>query len=207
MADRYRTLAGPAEGEFKVRGSRHIAFVAPVRSADAAQAFLDGLRKTHHGARHHCFAYRLGADGEFSRASDDGEPAHSAGTPILGALRSRELTQTVAVVVRYFGGIKLGVPGLIEAYREATFAALDRADIVEKDVLTACTLTFPFHRIGEVMRWVKAVDGAPEAPESGPDAATLRVVLPQARAAEAERTLAVAIPFGITAKFTPIPLG
>jgi len=206
VADRYRTLAGPAEGEFKARGSRHIGYVAPARSAEEALEFLEGLRKMHHGARHHCFAYRLGADGDQTRASDDGEPAHSAGTPILGALRSRELTQTVAVVVRYFGGIKLGVPGLIEAYREATFAALDRAMIIEKDVQVACTLTFPYHRIGEVMRWAKGVDGTPEAPDSSSDKATLRVRLPQARAAEAQRALAAAMPFGVTAAFTPIPL-
>ena len=206
MADRYRTLAGPAEGEFKARGSRHIGYVAPVRSAEDAMGLLEQVRKLHHGARHHCFAYRLGVEGETVRSSDDGEPAHSAGTPILGALRSREITQTVAVVVRYFGGIKLGVPGLIEAYREATFAALDRATVVERDVLVACTLSFPFDRIGEVMRWVKSAEGVPGAPTYHASRASLHVLFPQARAAEARLHLATLAPFGVVADFTPVAL-
>jgi putative IMPACT (imprinted ancient) family translation regulator len=167
---------------------------------------LEQVRKLHHGARHHCFAYRLGVEGETVRSSDDGEPAHSAGTPILGALRSREITQTVAVVVRYFGGIKLGVPGLIEAYREATFAALDSATVVERDVLVACTLSFPFDRIGEVMRWVKSAEGVPGAPTYHASRASLHVLFPQAREAEARLHLATLAPFGVVADFTPVAL-
>lgn len=205
MADSYRTLAGPAEGEFKAKGSRHIGLVFPVATAEEALDLLDSVRRQHHGARHHCFAYRLGIEGDIVRSSDDGEPAHTAGTPILGALRSREITYVLAVVVRYFGGIKLGVPGLIEAYREATFAALNRAPVVECNVMISCTLTFPFDRVGEVMRWVKAADGVPEAPTYGEARGRMQVVLPRSGEARARKAFEALAPYGVEAVFELMP--
>lgn len=206
MADRFRTLEGPATGEFRAKGSRHLGFVFPVSTAEEAILHVETLRRAHVGAVHTCFAYRLGADGAVWRASDDGEPAHSAGTPILGVLRSRELTHVVAAVVRYFGGTKLGIPGLIEAYREATVAALAGASIVERDVLVCCTIEFPFYRIGEVMRLVKQWNGTPGAPDFTGSTARLEVYLPQSQHAGAAASLAPLAAFGVRASFQQAPL-
>lgn len=141
--DAYQTLKSPAEAMHKVKGSKHFGYVFPISQPEEAKAHLDALRKKHHDARHHAYAYRLGAAGEEWRVSDDGEPANSAGPPILGALKSREITQCLAVVVRYFGGTKLGVGGLIDAYRTATLLAIDESQIVtryiEQEVLVACS--------------------------------------------------------------------
>lgn len=206
MADRFRTLKAPVSGEFRAKGSRHLGFVFPVSTAEEALQHVETLRRAHVGAVHCCFAYRIGADGAVWRASDDGEPAHSAGTPILGVLRSRELTQVVAAVVRYFGGTKLGVPGLIEAYREATLSALSDAEIVEREVRVRCMLSFPFERIGDIMRLVKTWNGTPGAPEFTGTIARLDVHLPRAHQAAAAASLAPLAPFGVQARFEPVPL-
>ncbi len=165
--DSYWTLAQPAEGLFKAKGSKHFGFVFPLTDLAEVTLHLQALRKLHHAARHHCYAYRWGATGEIWRAQDDGEPAHSAGTPILGALRSREVTHCLAVVVRYFGGTKLGVGGLMEAYREATLAALDNAQLVEKWVEATLHVTLPCHLMGETMRVLKLHDARPDLPGFG----------------------------------------
>ena len=127
MEDVLHELTGTGEGEFKDRGSRFLAFAYPVREGEAVDAAIAYLRKTYYDARHHCYGYRLGRKGETAFAADDGEPSHSAGAPILGAIRSASLTNTLVVVIRYFGGTKLGVRGLIEAYRTATESALEKA--------------------------------------------------------------------------------
>lgn len=163
MIDRYLTLAGPCEGLFKAKGSKHFGYVFPIATEEDIDAHLTALRKQHHAARHHCYAWRLGADGERYRANDDGEPNNSAGPPILGALRSRDLTNCLAVVVRYFGGTKLGVGGLIEAYREATLAALDEGEVIERFVLKTFKISFPYARMGTVMGHLKKWDISPEA--------------------------------------------
>lgn len=153
--DEHLTLAGPGEGLFKDRGSKFLAFAYPVEDAEQVRARLDELRRRFHDARHHCYAYRLGADGAESRANDDGEPSHSAGTPILGQLRSRELTDALVVVVRYFGGTKLGVPGLVNAYKTAAAEALDAAPRRVAVLARPLALRFPYAWSSPVMALVK----------------------------------------------------
>ena len=127
----YRTIASRGEGFFKDRGSKFFAFAFPVTTEEEIRQCQDELRKEYHDARHHCFAWVLGMKEVHHRANDDGEPAHSAGDPILGQIRSLELTNVLVVVVRYFGGTKLGVAGLINAYRTAAAEALQDTSTVE----------------------------------------------------------------------------
>ena len=130
--DAYRSIAARSEGLFKDNGSRFIALAFPVEAEDQVREIVASLRKEYHDARHHCYAYRLGYRGDRFRANDDGEPSGSAGRPILGQIDSMGLSDVLVVVVRYFGGIKLGIPGLIRAYRTSTADALGRAEIVGK---------------------------------------------------------------------------
>jgi uncharacterized YigZ family protein len=155
VTDHYRTLAAPATGEFKDRGSKFIACAWPVRSEEEALAHVEALRKEHFKARHHCFAWRLGPDGSRFRANDDGEPSGTAGRPILGQIDAFGLTDAVVVVVRYFGGTLLGTSGLINAYREATAEALRSATIVEKIVKDTFALDFDYALMPDVMNAVK----------------------------------------------------
>lgn len=150
----YKTIASEAEGLFKEKGSKFHSFAYPVESEEDVKQRLDGLRKKYFDARHHCYAYRLGADGAKFRANDDGEPNHSAGDPILGQLRSKELTNTLIVVVRYFGGVKLGVGGLISAYRIAAEDALNHATIIEREVTNRIILEFDYPATADVMKMV-----------------------------------------------------
>lgn len=150
----YKTIESEAEGLYKEKGSKFCAFAFPVGDEEEIKARLDGLRKKYFDARHHCYAYRIGINGEKVRTNDDGEPNHSAGDPILGQIRSKEITNTLIVVVRYFGGVKLGVGGLIAAYRAAAESALSNANIIEKDVTNRITLRFEYHATAEVMKMV-----------------------------------------------------
>ena len=158
MTDHYRTISAASTGEFKDRGSRFIAYAWPVRSEEEAITHLEALRKEHFKARHHCFAWRLGADGARFRANDDGEPSGTAGRPILGQIDSFGLTEVVVVVVRYFGGTLLGASGLINAYREATAEALRAAEVVEKFVKDTFTLDFDYALMPDIMNAVKKLD-------------------------------------------------
>ena len=130
----YQTLKSPIQAEFKDKGSRFLAFAYPVLTAEQVKKHVDDLRQEHHKARHWCYAYRLGVDGNQFRANDDGEPSGSAGRPILGQIDSFELTDVLVVVVRYFGGTLLGVPGLIHAYKTSTQMVLENAQIIEKNI-------------------------------------------------------------------------
>lgn len=134
IPDSFFTLSAPGIGEFKDRGSRFLAYAFPVISEEDALRYLEALRKEHFKARHHCFAWRLGLDGQRFRANDDGEPSGTAGRPILGQIDAAGLTDVVVVVVRYFGGTLLGASGLIQAYRESAAEALRQAPRVEKIV-------------------------------------------------------------------------
>lgn len=154
----YRTIGKPAEGLFKEKGSRFLAFAYPVSSEQEIKARISALEKKYFNARHHCYAWMLGPDQQLFRAFDDGEPNHSAGDPILGQIRSRDLTDVLVVVVRYFGGVKLGVGGLITAYRAAAEEALNQADIIEKEVTETIRLTYAYHATPEVMRLIKDFD-------------------------------------------------
>lgn len=158
----YRTLAGASEGQYKDRGSRFLAYAIPVRSLEEAQEEVSRLRAMHHAARHCCYAYILGAEGSESRANDDGEPSGSAGRPILGVLLSQELRDVIIVVIRYFGGIKLGVPGLIAAYRGAAEEAIEQAEVVVRIVERRYTLRFAYAIQHEVMDILKRVDARME---------------------------------------------
>jgi uncharacterized YigZ family protein len=153
--DTFRTLAAPATGEFRDRGSKFLAFAYPIRNEADVRTYLDALRVQHPKAVHHCYAYRLGLDRNNYRANDDGEPGGSAGRPILNVLYSRDLTNVLVVVVRYFGGTLLGVPGLINAYKTATMAAVDEAAIIEQTVNETYRVRYPFEQMNEVMRLVK----------------------------------------------------
>lgn len=155
MNDLYRTIASPAEGLHKAKGSKFIALAIPVTSEEAIKSHLTALRKKYHDARHHCYAWRLGSDLDRYRVNDDGEPSGSAGKPIFGQIESRGLTQILVVVIRYFGGTLLGVGGLIQAYRTAASDALDRAKLVEKEVQARLRLRFSYAQMNEVMKVIK----------------------------------------------------
>lgn len=155
MEDVYKTIAAPAEGLYKEKGSRFIAFACPVSTEEEIGRLLAGLKREYHDARHHCYAWRLGVGGNLFRANDDGEPSYSAGKPILGQIRSYDLTDILIVVVRYFGGIKLGVPGLVNAYRQAAADALLKAEVVEKTVAATLRVRFGYPVMDEVMRAVR----------------------------------------------------
>lgn len=151
----YNTIAQIATAEFKDRGSRFIAFVYPVVSIDDCKKNVAQLKKEHPKAVHHCFAYRLGVDGATYRVSDDGEPSGTAGRPILGQIDSKELTNILVVVVRYFGGSLLGVPGLINAYKTATSLALQLTPQIQKAVELNYEINFDYHQMNEVMMVLK----------------------------------------------------
>ena len=155
FSDIYRTIKEPVEGLFKDRGSRFIARAFPVRREDEVKEILSKLRREYHDARHHCYAYILGPSKSAYRINDDGEPSGTAGKPIHGQLLSRDLTDIIVVVIRYFGGVKLGIPGLINAYREATKDALDKAVIVEKLVTDKLIIEYDYPLMDVVMRFLK----------------------------------------------------
>jgi uncharacterized YigZ family protein len=151
----YYTVEKTATAEFKDRGSRFIAYVCPIRSAEDFKLRLNEIKKEHHKATHHCFAYRLGLDGNSFRVSDDGEPSGSAGRPILGQIDSKGLVNVLVVVVRYFGGTLLGVPGLINAYRSAAALALQTTPLVQKQVEQEYRVHFDYTQMNEVMMMVR----------------------------------------------------
>lgn len=159
MSERYKTIVVPAEGLYKEKGSRFIAYAYPVATLTAIQEHLQSLRKEHHAARHCCYAYLLGFDASEFRANDDGEPSGTAGRPILGELRANELTHILVAVVRYFGGIKLGVSGLIEAYRTATADALAHCEMVWREVMVRMRMEFGYEDTHNVYATLKRYEG------------------------------------------------
>ncbi len=151
----YQTLKSPIQAEFKDKGSRFLAFAYPVQTAEQVKKHVDDLRQEHHKARHWCYAYRLGVDGNQFRANDDGEPSGSAGRPILGQIDSFELTDVLVVVVRYFGGTLLGVPGLIHAYKTSTQMVLENAQIIEKNIEKTVRIRCEYPYLNEAIRIAK----------------------------------------------------
>ena len=151
----YRTLKSPIQVEFKDKGSRFLAFAYPVQTAEQVKKHVDDLRQEHHKARHWCYAYRFGVDGNQFRANDDGEPSGSAGRPILGQIDSFELTDVLVVVVRYFGGTLLGVPGLIHAYKTSTQMALENAQIIERNIEKTVRIRCEYPYLNEAIRIAK----------------------------------------------------
>jgi uncharacterized YigZ family protein len=153
--DSYLTIDGNAEAIFKEKSSKFLCYAFHVESEEEIAACLEPLRKRYYDATHHCYAWRLGPFGERFRANDDGEPSSTAGKPILGQLLSREVTNCMIVVVRYFGGTKLGVPGLIAAYKESAAIVLDAANIVERTVDTHIKVDFSYIVMNDIMRIIK----------------------------------------------------
>jgi uncharacterized YigZ family protein len=156
--DFYYTIDRTATAEYKDRGSKFIAFTCPVQSTDDFKKHLEAVKKEHPKATHHCFAYRIGLDNNTYRVSDDGEPSGTAGKPILGQIDSKKLTNILVIVVRYFGGTLLGVPGLINAYRSAAALALQVTPVVQKSVELPYTLQFDYTQMNEVMTIVKQLN-------------------------------------------------
>lgn len=155
MADTYLTLARPSEAIFREKMSKFLAFAHPASTVEEAKAVIAQYQKKYFDARHVCWAYMLGFERTDFQSNDNGEPSGTAGKPILGQINSFGLTDTVIVVVRYFGGIKLGTSGLIAAYRETARLALEEAEIVERKVMKHISFTFPYLSMNDVMRLVK----------------------------------------------------
>ena len=155
ISDTYKSIAEPARGVYKELGSKFLAFAWPVETEAEVKTLLAGVKKEYFDARHHCYAWRLGLNGEPFRMNDDGEPSSTAGRPILGQLLSQELSDILVVVVRYFGGVKLGVPGLIRAYKTATQDALANATVIEKVAGEHFTLQFDYLQMNDVMKVLK----------------------------------------------------
>ncbi len=153
--DTYRTIENSSEGVFRDRGSKFLAYAFPINSEAEIKTIVNGLKTEHPKVNHHCWAMRLGTDRTVFKVNDDGEPSGTAGRPILNILLSRDLTNILVVVVRYFGGTLLGVPGLINAYKQATEDALDHAVIVEKTVNDVYTILFDYLQMNVVMRIIK----------------------------------------------------
>jgi uncharacterized YigZ family protein len=158
--DSYRTIEKPAEGIFRDRGSKFLGFAYPINSESELKPILTKLKSEHPKANHHCSALRLGIDRSVFRINDDGEPSGTAGRPILNTLLSRDLTNIAVVVVRYFGGTLLGVPGLINAYKTATEETLNNSIIIQKTVNDFYTIHFDYLQMNDVMRIIKE-DGLP----------------------------------------------
>ena len=153
--DSFKTIARAAETTYRQLSSKFLVYAYPVETEEEIKEHLEALRKRWFDATHHCYAWRLGAHGELFRANDDGEPSSTAGKPILGQLLSQEVTNCLVVVVRYFGGTKLGVPGLIAAYKESTAQVLAECEIIEKTVDVVYNVQFSYMAMNDIMRIVK----------------------------------------------------
>jgi uncharacterized YigZ family protein len=153
--DFYLTIDKPGTAEYKDRGSKFIAYAYPIESVEDFKKHLQKIKKEHAKAEHHCFAYRIGTDGNNFRVNDDGEPSGSAGKPILGQIDSKEVTNVAVLVVRYFGGALLGVPGLINSYKTVTALALQVTPIIQKQIEIVYTIQFDYTRMNEIMMILK----------------------------------------------------
>ncbi len=160
-ADSFRSISAPASGLFKDNGSRFIASSHPVETEEEIKDIITSLKKEYHDARHYCYAYRLGYRRDRFRANDDGEPSGSAGRQILGQIDSNELSDILVVVVRYFGGIKLGIPGLIRAYKTASADAIANSEIIEKIATKRFCLRFGYLSMNDVMKITKDLSLSP----------------------------------------------
>lgn len=162
VSDSYKSIEGPSEGLYKDLGSKFLAFAYPVETEEQAKEIIGTVKKEYFDARHHCFAYRIGPEGEKWRVNDDGEPSSTAGRPIYGQMLSSGLSDILIVVVRYFGGTKLGVPGLIKAYRSAAQDAIANSRIVEKLAEERAIVKFGYERMNDVMKILKEMGLVPE---------------------------------------------
>lgn len=154
--DTYTTLAGPGKSDYRIKSSRFLGFAFPISSEQEAKTIINRLKKEHPQANHHCYAFRLTTDPTVYRSSDDREPSGSAGKPILGAINTAGITYALVVVVRYFGGTQLGIPGLIQAYRESASEAIVEAGKKTGFMIDHFQLEFPYGQLNEVYRILKA---------------------------------------------------
>ncbi|MCX6305579.1 MAG: YigZ family protein [Bacteroidetes bacterium] len=155
IKDSFLSIAGESRGIYREKASKFLAVALPVTTEEEVKASLEELKKAYHDANHHCYAYRLGLENQSYRANDDGEPSGSAGKPIYGQILSMGLSDILVVVIRYFGGTKLGIPGLIHAYRTAAREAMEQADVIEKTVRVQFSVTFEYQMMNEIMRILK----------------------------------------------------
>ncbi len=155
FSDKYKEIKSATTGVYKEKGSKFIAYSFPVHSEENVKEKLEEVKKLEHSARHHCYAYILKTDKSAQRANDDGEPSSTAGKPILGQILSNDLTNILIVVVRYFGGVKLGVPGLIRSYKTAALDAISNSEIITKIIKEQFAVSFKYPQMNEVMRLVK----------------------------------------------------
>ena len=155
FSDKYKEIKFNTTGIYKEKGSKFIAYAFPVYSAGNVKEKLESVKKLEHSARHHCYAYILHSDKSAQRANDDGEPSSTAGKPILGQILSNDLTNILIVVVRYFGGVKLGVPGLIRSYKTAALYAISNSEIITKTIKEQFVVSFKYPQMNDVMRLVK----------------------------------------------------
>jgi uncharacterized YigZ family protein len=155
VKDSFLSVAGESHGVFRDKASKFLSVAIPVVSEEEVKINLERLRKSYYDANHHCYAYRLGFENQLYRSNDDGEPSGSAGKPIYGQILSVGLSDILVVVTRYFGGTKLGIPGLIHAYRTAAREALDQAIIIEKIIMVQFCVTFEYQMMNEIMRILK----------------------------------------------------
>ena len=153
--DTYKSITKESLGIYRESGSKFMAYAYPVSDENQIKDLISKLKKEHYSARHHCYAYRIGLNGEQWRINDDGEPSSTAGKPIYGQILSNELSDILIVVVRYFGGVKLGVPGLIKAYKSAAADAIANAETGEKRAMVFMNMTFPFEQLSAVMKLLK----------------------------------------------------
>ncbi|MBC8265611.1 MAG: YigZ family protein [Flavobacteriales bacterium] len=158
MDDTYKEVKSHTTGIYKEKGSKFIAYSYPVYSEQEVKEKLEEVKKLEYAARHHCYAYILNPDKSAQRANDDGEPSSTAGKPILGQILSNDLTNILIVVVRYFGGVKLGVPGLIRSYKTAASQAISEATIITKTIKEQYEVSFKYPQMNDVMRLVKEFD-------------------------------------------------
>lgn len=177
--DSYRIIAAPSEGQYTEKRSRFLAFARPIASEEEARAIVKDFQNRYHDARHVCFAYVLGTDAEVFRANDGGEPSGTAGRPILGQIRSLELTNVLVVVVRYFGGIQLGAANLGVAYKTAARAALDAAEVREEIVRQRLRVEVPYADVDVVMRTLKKPNVRLLAPEYTATSSILTAEIPR----------------------------
>lgn len=155
FSDKYKEIKSATTGVYKEKGSKFIAYSFPVHSEENVKEKLEEVKKLEHSARHHCYAYILKTDKSAQRANDDGEPSSTAGKPILGQILSNDLTNILIVVVRYFGGVKLGVPGLIRSYKTAALDAISNSEIITKIIKEQFAVSFKYPQMNDVMRLVK----------------------------------------------------
>jgi len=155
FSDEYKTIAKSSEGSFREKGSKFLAFAIPVSNEQEVKQHLEALRRKYYDATHHCYAYVLGFDKSAYRVNDDGEPSGTAGRPIYGQLLSADLTNTLIVVIRYYGGTNLGVPGLINAYKTAALEAISNATIITKIVKEIHEIEYPYEGMNDVMKIIK----------------------------------------------------